>query len=99
MRKRREYPAKIVMNRQEFLRVIIDPHYQDKHGDSVNDELILKLVNSLNHQEHPVGLVRDGFYFLKIEPVRWLGKPYRLILTFRPGDDFLGVINAFRVED
>ena len=47
--KRREYDIDpILINRVYITKVIIDPHYEEKHKESINDELILKLVNKLS---------------------------------------------------
>ena len=41
---RREYDIRIVVNRKRISKVIIDPHYEEKHAESISDEIILKLV-------------------------------------------------------
>jgi len=37
---RRVYPCDLVINKQRLLRLIIDPHFEKKHGSYVNDKLI-----------------------------------------------------------
>ena len=98
MGERSEYPVSIVFNGRKLSRIIIDPHYRKKHADSMTDELILELVRTLDGQNYLPGSIQEGFEFFKIEPVCWKGKSYRLILSLQAGEDFLGVVNAFRVE-
>ena len=96
---RARYPLLVCFNERIFRRVIIDQHYKKKHSDSVNDQLILELVSTLNGQSFTSEAKQDDYDFFKIEPVRWKNKSYRLILTLSRSDDFIGVINAFRVEE
>lgn len=49
--------AQIVVNDRLFRRVIIDTHYEKKHRESVDDSIVLGLVQAL-----------DGKYF---EPEEW----------------------------
>jgi hypothetical protein len=37
---RRVYPCDLVINKQRLFRLIIDPHFEKKHGSYVNDDLI-----------------------------------------------------------
>ena len=94
---RREYALKLQLNGKSFSRLVIDPHYEENHPD-MNDQIIIGLVSSLNHRFHPIATTRDNFKFLVVDPLWWKGKPYRLILTYCE-DDFLGVVNAFRVKE
>jgi hypothetical protein len=79
-------------------RVVIDQHYRENHAESVNDELILQLVRELDGKTFPVELVRGEFEYFTAEPVQVADKPYRLVLVLCVSDDYLGVINAFRVN-
>ena len=93
---RREYDLPVTLNKRRFNRVVIDPHFEKNHPD-MTDQIILELVKSLDSSENePVGK-HDGFTYLARE-VRWQDKPYRIVLTYCD-EDFLGVINAFRVEE
>lgn len=99
LRERKEYALRCVFNDRAFNRVVVDPHYLERHSNSVDDHLILNLVKALSGQRHqPISRQEDSEFF-KIEPVRWQGKCYRLIVTICDGEAFIGVINAFRVED
>ena len=48
---RREYSVNMKVNGLMINKVIIDPHYEEKHADTVNDEIILELVKTLNGSE------------------------------------------------
>jgi len=37
---RRVYPCDLIINKQRLFRLIIDSHYEESHGDYVNDKLI-----------------------------------------------------------
>src|SRR5689334_7608771 len=96
MGERREHNLNLTFNQRIFTRVIIDPHYEQKHPD-MTDQLILELVKAQDgKQQEPVS-VRNGFSYFRIED-SLREKAYRLILTYCEAD-FLGVINAFRVEE
>ena len=96
---RTEYLVQLILNGRKLKRVIIDPHYREKHSKAMSDDLILELVKTLDGRRFDPVSWQGEFEFFKIQPVLWKGKPYRLILTLCQSDDFLGVINAFRVED
>lgn len=42
--------------------------------------------------------VRGDFEYFRVEPLEINAKPHRLIFLLCIGDDFLGVVNAFRVQ-
>lgn len=46
--KRREYSVSIMVNRVQTNKVIVDPHYEEKHAESISDEFILELVKTLD---------------------------------------------------
>lgn len=93
---RPEYPLKLVINEQPINRVIIDQHYKEKHA-YLNDMAIMEMVKQLNGQNFPVEETHGEFQYFRVEPVYHEGRPYRLILLLCITDDFLGVVNAFRV--
>lgn len=95
---RNEYQLKITINGRKLNRVIIDQHYQTKHSATVDDRKILELVKTLNEEILPVDREEDGYQYFRVEPVIHNKSPYRLVLVIYIHDDFLGVINAFRVK-
>ena len=64
----------------------------------MNDPLILELVKNLDGGIYPIEDEVDGFQYFTVEPVKFESKPYRVILVLCIHDDFLGVVNAFRVN-
>jgi hypothetical protein len=98
MEGRTEHPLKLVLNGRKLSRIIIDQHYKEKHSESINDDLIINLVKTLDGETFPVESRKGEFEFLKVEPVIWDEKPHRVVLVLSITDDFVGVINAFRVN-
>ena len=93
---RREYRLTIILNKRRFDRVVIDPHYGQNHPD-MTDQVILELVKQLDGRESEPVDETNGFFYLARE-VSWQDRPYRIVLTYCD-EDFLGVINAFRVKE
>jgi hypothetical protein len=94
--KRREYSLNITFNKRCFSRVIIDSHYEKKHPE-INDELVLAIVKLLDDKEIDAVDESDGFKYFAHE-LYYKNKPYRIVLTYCD-EDFLGVINTFRVRE
>lgn len=97
MTERNEYPLNLVINHNRIKRVIIDQHYKDKHP-SVTDEIILDLVRTLDGEDFPVESERGEYQYFAVEPVYQNERPYRLVMLLCNFEDYLGVINAFRVD-
>ena len=96
MSERKEYPLSITINNRQLSRVVIDQHYQIGHPE-MSDDLIIELVKTIDNGIFPIENEKDGFEYFKVEPVEFEEKPYRLVLLMYVHDNFLGVINAFRV--
>ncbi len=100
MDERKEYAKSIEFNGSVLTKVVIDQHYKEKHGD-INDELILGILELVvdGGQFDPEDEADEGgFLYFKIEPLEFQGRHYRMILVICSGEDYLGVVNAFRVE-
>jgi hypothetical protein len=95
---RTEYPLIIHINGRELSRVVIDQHYAEKHSDTVDDQTILDLVKTLDGEVFLIESERDDFQYFTAEPVFKDDAPYRVIMVLYVHDDYLGVINAFRVD-
>ena len=95
---RKEYPISIEINGHKLSRVVIDQHYKDNHAESINDDLILDLVKSIDGETFAVDSKRGDFEYFVAEPVLNQERPYRLVMLLCIFDDYLGVINAFRVD-
>lgn len=77
--------------------MVIDSHYEEKHRESISDEIILALVNSMNggvYEAHRAD--EEGFQYFATEPHFYEGKPYRLVWLLPDEGNFLGVINCYR---
>jgi hypothetical protein len=98
---RNEYALTITINHKIIRRVIIDQHYRENQSESIDDGLILNLIKVLDGEILDVEIERDGFQYFKVEPIYpeySRCHPYRLILVICIHDDYVGVINAFRVN-
>ena len=94
---RRHYKISININRRKFDEVIVDPHFEIKHSKSINDEVVLSLVQNLDgRQLEASGVDSEGFLYFVTEPMFYKGKPYRLVWLIDPADTYIGVINCFR---
>jgi len=96
MNERRDYKISITVNSKAINRVVIDPHYELKHIDSINDEIILSLVQMLDGRTFVPEVERDGFQYFKTEPLFFNNMSYRLIWLLEKNEIYIGVINAFR---
>ncbi len=96
MSQRNEYPASLHINGRPLNRIIIDQHYRENHPD-INDNLILDLVKEIDGGTYLIEREHDGFEYFRVEPVLLESKPYRLVIVMCIHDDYLGVVNAFRV--
>ena len=88
----------LTVNDKPIGSVMIDYHYLEKHSESMSDALILDLVKSLDGGTFVPVKVTEEYEYYTTEPVEWNGKPYRLIWCLQNGEDYIGVINAFRVK-
>jgi hypothetical protein len=91
--------VKLIFNQIEISEVIIDPHYEKKHGDTVSDLLILKLINKLNMEILEPEKTTENYEYIKVDPICFDRKSYRLILLIEKNKSYLGVINTFRRPD
>ncbi len=98
---RNEYDLSLTINHRIIRRVIIDQHYRENHSESVNDSLILGLVKELDQRVLDVEVERGEYQYFKVDPVfpaEGKDRPFRLILVLCIHDDYLGVINAYRID-
>lgn len=92
------YDLRIIVNGRVLNRVTIDQHYKHKHSDSINDLLILRLVKQLDGKDIQLEAKTESYEYFTVEPIFLSDKPYRLVFTICMYDNFLGVINAFRIN-
>jgi hypothetical protein len=96
MGEKRDYPILITVNHRKIFRVVIDTHYEEKHKDSIDDQIILQLVEMLDNQVFDAEAEKDGFKYFKTEPLEINGLKYRLIWLLENDEIYIGVVNAFR---
>lgn len=93
---RNEYQITGFFNDRFYSKVVVDQHYKVSHPE-ITDELILNLIRSIDLNVDSEST--DGYFdYYKVDPLYFLGDPYRLILVIEKDADYLGVINAFRVR-
>ena len=94
--KRREYAISIMVNGRRISKVIIDPHYEEKHSDSITDEIIIKLVKTLDGEIIEPEVVSPPFAYFAQDKIEHNGKFYRLIWLLEDDQLYIGVVNAYR---
>lgn len=93
---RRKYDISITVNGRPIAKVVIDPHYELKHGDTVSDEVILGLVKLLDGGVFPMQ-ERTGVYEYFVTDGLKLGdKRYKLVWLLEDDQLYIGVVNAYR---
>ena len=96
MSKRRSYPVQMVVNGRNINEVLIDSHYEQKHSDTINDRLILDLVQLLNEKFYTPHGEKSGFQYFVADPLVLEGLKYRLVWLLQNEKVYVGVVNAFR---
>lgn len=91
----RIYEIPVIFNEEHFNEVWIDPHYEEKHGDSMNDELILNLLARVSGKPWASQMESRGFRFFEVD-LDFNNKLYRLIIVIPPNGSYLGIRNAYR---
>jgi hypothetical protein len=93
--KRREYKIDIEFNDIRIKKVIIDPHYEEKHSSSINDEIILQLVHELDGEVLIPDDIDPPFSYFS-HKMSLNGKLYKLIWLLEDNHIYIGVVNVYR---
>jgi hypothetical protein len=93
---RRTYSVHLTVNDREIRQVIIDPHYEEKHADSITDEIILALVAQLDGKFFRAEDQDGDYEYFVTDPMLYQGKNYRLVWCLETDCLYIGVINAYR---
>lgn len=93
---RREYQISIIVNEIQIDRVIIDPHYEEKHVESINDKIILDLVQMLDGKIFEPDDEKTPYCYFVTDKIELEGKFYKLIWLLEDHEIYIGVINAYR---
>jgi hypothetical protein len=88
----------LVFNGLRIDEVIIDQHYKLKHPE-VSDRVILKLIIQLHNLVLKPSELKNEFLYYMEEPIFLDDKPYRLVFVMEKNKNYLGVINAFRIQE
>lgn len=91
----RRYEINVRFNGIPYSELWIDPHYEEKHKGSIDDELIQQLVQQSDNWLLTLNAKIQGFEFYEVDG-EYDGKTYRLILVVPPNHEYLGVRNAYR---
>ena len=93
---RREYKTSITVNEILVDKIIIDPHYEEKHSESINDEIILELVKTLDGKIFEADDEKEPYSYFVTDRIEYEGKLYKLIWLLEDHEIYIGVINAYR---
>jgi hypothetical protein len=93
---RREYLTNITLNGRKIWSVIIDSHYEVKHSESIDDEIILRLVLLLNGKEADPDDQQNNFTYYSTDKMLLNNRLYKLVWLLEKQQNYIGIINAFR---
>lgn len=93
---RREYEVSIEFNFTRIKKVVIDPHYEEKHAESVSDEIILKLVRKLDGIRMLPEHINPPYAYFVEDKMELDGNFYKLIWLLEDDQIYIGVVNAYR---
>lgn len=93
---RREYAISIKINDRLITKLIIDPHFEVKHSDSINDETIIALVKTLDGEEAEPEDRNPPFTYFTKDKIGLNGRFYKLVWLLEDDQIYVGVVNAYR---
>jgi hypothetical protein len=93
---RKEYTISITVNFRQIHRIVIDSHYEIKHKSVVHDDLILRLVKSLDGGTYPVQDRSSSYEYFVTDKMELDGKLYKLVWLLENDQLYIGVVNAYR---
>lgn len=93
---RREYPTNIKVNGVGIVKVIIDPHFEERHSETVSDEIILGLVKTLDGETFEPEEIDPPYKYFVVDRISYNGKKYKLVWLIEENQFYIGVVNAYR---
>ncbi len=94
--RRRAHDIKITVNGLKIVQVVIDPHYELKHSDSVDEQTILGLVALLDGLRFEPEDSDSPFQYFVADGLVLDGKRYKLVWLLEDNKLYIGVVNAYR---
>jgi len=91
----RTFVRNVIFDGNYFNEIWIDPHYEIKHGSSINDDLILDLLQDIEKRTYSEKKRANGYDYYELD-VDFHEKLYRLILVVPLHMNYLGVRNVYR---
>jgi len=97
----RSYPLRksLIINNREIKEVIISSHYEEKHSDYLNDEIILQLVKQLDNKRFETEEQKDNWEYFSYSPLFYQKKIYKLVWCFESKSSFLGIRTCYRYKE
>ena len=93
---RREYKVQITVNNRSIHKVVIDPHYEVRHRESVDDHTILALVKQLDGRKFLPVKQQEQFEYFVEDKMMLNKKLYKLVWLLHDDEIFIGVVNCYR---
>jgi len=93
---RRTYLVDINVNGRKIDQVIIDSHYELKHGSTIDDNIIIDLVRMLDGKIFQAETYSPPFEYYVTDNLILHQKKYKLIWLLQDHLLFIGVVNAYR---
>lgn len=93
---RRVYPLEedLIVNNKKLTNLIIDPHYEIKHKDYINDELIYNLIFLLNNKRFVSKDRKEKWEYYDLE-ISYNDDSYLLVWCFEDNENYIGIINCY----
>ena len=94
--KRRIYPIKLVINNRKLDELILDPHYEKKHGNYLTDEIIYNFALELNQKKVIIEDRKKPYDYFSHWPLFREWRAYKLIGCLEDDKNYLGIIDCYR---
>ena len=67
----RDYPLKksLTINGRKITQIIISSHYEEKHADYLNDEIILQLTKQLDNKRFEAEDKKENWEYFSFSPL------------------------------
>lgn len=93
---RREYAVLLTINGKRITKIVIDPHYELKHAESIDDYIVLELVKLLSGSRFEPESEAGDFQYFVTDNLVLCEKNYRLIWLQELNESYVGIVNAYR---